>query len=130
MTSVFDVTRFISVRITVKYLHFALMSWSKGFFLMIFTPVEPIITKPDGSTPSPLELSLGETLSLTCEAKGNPAPNVTWKKNRIGEIIGTSQLNINRLVLKLEKDEDFGIYMCIARNRLNTASLPVLVKKG
>ena len=98
---------------------------------MIFTPVEPIIiTKPDGSSPSSLELSLGETLNLNCEAKGNPAPYVTWKKNLTGEIVGTSQLNINRLVLKLEKDEDFGIYMCIARNKLNTASLPVSVKKG
>lgn len=116
------------MKITVEYLHFVLMSRSKGFFLMIFTPVEPIITKPDGSSPSPLKL--GETLNITCEAKGNPAPNVTWKKNRTGEIVGTSQLNINRLVLKLEKDEDFGIYMCIARNRLNTASLPVSVKKG
>ncbi|XP_067039208.1 matrix-remodeling-associated protein 5-like isoform X3 [Acropora muricata] len=91
--------------------------------------MEPIITKPDGSSPSPLELSLGETLNLACEAKGNPAPNVTWKKNRTGEIVGTSQLNINRLVLKLEKNEDFGIYMCIARNRLNTASVPVSVEK-
>ncbi|XP_015772818.1 PREDICTED: fibroblast growth factor receptor 2-like [Acropora digitifera] len=89
--------------------------------------MEPIITKPDGSSPSPLKF--GETLNLTCEAKGNPAPNVTWKKNRTGEIVGASQLNINRLVLKLEKDEDFGIYMCIARNKLNTASLPVSVKK-
>ncbi|XP_067039207.1 matrix-remodeling-associated protein 5-like isoform X2 [Acropora muricata] len=92
--------------------------------------MEPIITKPDGSSPSPLELSLGETLNLACEAKGNPAPNVTWKKNRTGEIVGTSQLNINRLVLKLEKNEDFGIYMCIARNRLNTASVPVSVEKA
>ncbi|XP_074620045.1 fibroblast growth factor receptor 3-like [Acropora palmata] len=89
--------------------------------------MEPIITKPDGSSPSPLKL--GETLNLTCEAKGNPAPNVTWKKNHTGVIVGASQLNINRLILKLEKDEDFGIYMCIAQNRLNTASLPVSVKK-
>ena len=105
--------------------------------MIIFSPVEPIITKPDGSYPSPLKLGetlyllkLGETLYLTCEAKGNPAPNVAWKKNHTGEIVGTIQLNINRLVLKLEKDEDFGIYMCIAQNRLNTASLPVLVIKG
>lgn len=96
--------------------------------MLIFTPVEPIITKPDVSFPSPLKL--GQTLNLTCEAKGNPAPIVTWEKSRTGEIVGISQLNINRLVLKLEKDEDFGIYMCIARNRLNTASLPVLVIKG
>ena len=69
---------------------------------MIFTPVEPIITKPDGSSPSPLKF--GETLNLTCEAKGNPAPNVTWKKNRTGEIVGASPVSYTHLTLptKLE----------------------------
>ena len=89
--------------------------------------MEPIITKPDGSS-SPLKL--GETLNLTCEAKGNPAPIVTWKKNRTGEVVGTSQLNFNQLVIKSVKEEDFGIYMCIARNKLNTARVPISVKKG
>ncbi|XP_068702886.1 fibroblast growth factor receptor 4-like isoform X1 [Montipora foliosa] len=85
----------------------------------------PVITKEFESS----AWKIGETLNLTCEAKGNPAPNVTWRKNSTGEMVKPSEINSNRLIIKSLKEDDFGIYECIASNKLNTAIVSVKVEQ-
>ena len=40
----------------------------------LYFPTEPRL-------PSEMEVRIGETLTLTCEASGSPAPKVSWLKN-------------------------------------------------
>ena len=75
-------------------------------------------------------LKIGDTLNLTCKAKGNPAPNVTWIKNSTAEIVATSQTNSNQLIVESMKDEDFGLYTCVASNKLRRTVVSVEVEKG
>ena len=78
--------------------------------------------------PSPLEI--WGTLNITCNAKGNPSPNITWIKNSSGEIVASSTTNSKQLIIKPMKEEDFGIYSCIASNKLKSTEVSVDVKKG
>jgi len=91
--------------------------------------VTPVISEPKkGYIPSPLHI--GETLNETCIAKGNPTPNVTWTKNKTGEIVASSPSNSKRVVITSMKEDDFGVYYCTASNKLKSTMVSIQVKKG
>ena len=60
-------------------------------------------------------------ISLTCEANGVPAPNITWIKPDGKKIKKASALEHTANLL-MKTDQDFGIYTCEARNGVGAAS--------
>lgn len=89
----------------------------------------PVVLEPaDDYTPPPFEID--DTLNVTCRARGNPSPNITWVKNSTGEIVASSQTNSKQLIIPSLKEEDFGVYYCIASNSLKSTVVSVTVKKG
>ena len=91
-----------------------------AFFL--FSTVPPrITTEPQRES----KVSVGENLTLTCSASGDPLPEVTWSKE--GQVLRL--FNVTDPVLHLVKvtREDFGSYKCTAKNKVGEASRPALV---
>ena len=91
-----------------------------AFFL--FSTVPPrITTEPQRES----KVSVGENLTLTCSASGDPLPEVTWSKE--GQVLRL--FNVTGPVLHLVKvtREDFGSYKCTAKNKVGEASRPALV---
>ena len=74
--------------------------------------------------------TVGLPVAITCNARGNPAPTISWRKAfglLRGELIlakgGQSlQLKINTPVM-----EDSGYYVCVAENALGNTSQSVLI---
>ena len=71
----------------------------------------PEITEPP--QPKPL-LTLGKNHALTCNASGEPLPNITWTKDGIP----VDKFNVigYQLHLMNVKREDVGSYRCTASN--------------
>ena len=90
--------------------------------------VVPVIIEPvQGYTTS---LDIEDTLNITCKAKGNPSPNITWIKNSTREIVAASTTNSKQLTITPMKEEDFGVYSCIASNNLASTEVSVDIIKG
>ncbi|KAM7431262.1 Immunoglobulin C-2 Type [Porites harrisoni] len=88
--------------------------------LIVFVPPR-ITTEPQRES----KVSVGENLTLTCSASGDPLPEVTWSKE--GQVLRL--FNVTGPVLHLVKvtREDFGSYKCTAKNKVGEASRPALV---
>ena len=73
-------------------------------------------------------VDLGQHLTLTCNASGDPIPNITW--TREGATARANQL-VNatgyRLYLVNVQKKDVGSYRCTANNGYGTASSLALV---
>ena len=67
--------------------------------------------------------TVGRNLTLTCNASGDPNPNVTWTKE------GAAQFNVSghKLHLVNVKREDFGSYNCTAVNGYGTPATSLAV---
>lgn len=66
---------------------------------------------------------------ITCTAEGIPVPEITWIHN--GEELSSTQLQnrVSRLTLTPHEAEDFGLYVCIAKNILGTTKMNITVKQ-
>jgi len=62
-------------------------------------------------TADPEEVSLGGSITLTCQADGFPSPSYSWKFN--GKSNGITQ---NTLTITNADVKDAGNYTCVARN--------------
>ncbi|KFM73053.1 Hemicentin-1, partial [Stegodyphus mimosarum] len=75
--------------------------------------VPPAIT----TLPKSQDISVGDMLSLHCEASGHPIPSITWLLNNtqvtgsVHSILGRSKLHIQNV-----SKEDEGTYICLAQN--------------
>ena len=88
---------------------------------LISTAPPRITTEPKRET----EVGVGQNLTLTCNASGDPLPEVTWSKE--GQTLRV--FNVTGPVLHLVNvtREDFGSYKCTAKNKVGEASLPAAV---
>ena len=88
---------------------------------LISTAPPRITTEPKRET----EVAVGQNLTLTCNASGDPLPEVTWSKK--GQTLRV--FNVTGPVLHLVNvtREDFGSYKCTAKNKVGEASLPAAV---
>ncbi|MBN3314489.1 CNTN3 protein, partial [Atractosteus spatula] len=98
------------------------------FCMFLFCTEDRVFNGPSWvNEPSDLILPIDlpeQEATLTCEAKGNPAPQYRWSLN--GTLIELGIDNRHRLsegsliIKKLDKNQDTGIYQCIATNPSGT----------
>ena len=64
-------------------------------------------------------VSLGGPVKITCRARGNPPPGITWWKiqgaNSILVKNGSANGSVS-LIIKSVSEEDLGKYLCVAQN--------------
>ena len=73
-------------------------------------------SKVDSCSTSPYSITIGGRLTLHCPVSGYPPPIVTWMKNRTERQIGED----SKFTIVSAKEEDFGIYSCMATDGENT----------
>lgn len=78
------------------------------FCLLLVVP--PTITK----LPQDTTVKENDPLQLTCEARGQPTPNITWTKDGRQLFVGTFKID------KIKR-EDAGAYVCKADNNVKPA---------
>ena len=99
------------------------------WWFFFFLTVAPVIVEPKEDD-TPLSLKIGDPLNISCVAKGNPAPNVTWSNNNTGIAVSPTSTNSQRLIINSIEDKDFGFYTCIASNKLKDTMVSVEIMKG
>ena len=71
-------------------------------------------------TISPTKSWIGQIVTLKCISDGAPTPTLTWYKpdgNQIKKVTATQ----NTVNVKMNGDQDFGDYKCVANNGLAPA---------
>uniref|UniRef100_A0A8C2JBN5 Contactin 3a, tandem duplicate 1 n=1 Tax=Cyprinus carpio TaxID=7962 RepID=A0A8C2JBN5_CYPCA len=88
-------------------------------------PLRPVFTKQPGSIVFPLHLNEpSREVTFSCEAQGHPPPSYRWKMNdsfippQPGSRYSISGGNLR--ISQLNKEEDAGIYQCLASNSFGT----------
>ena len=77
--------------------------------LVVVSP--PVFTvKP----PEKLFGIIGETLTLKCSATGDPQPVISWKRQGATLPVGRSHRTNEALIIRHVREEDAGIYVCVA----------------
>ena len=56
----------------------------------------------------------GDTLTLNCSATGDPRPVISWKRQGAALPVGRSHRTDDSLVIRDFREEDNGIYICVA----------------
>ena len=95
---------------------------TNGVILLIYVSVPPRITEIPVRQPS---ATVGTNLTLTCNASGDPTPNVNWTKE--GETAAEFNVSGHKLHLVNVKREDFGSYKCTADNGYGTPATSLAV---
>uniref|UniRef100_A0A4Y0BLU1 Peroxidasin n=1 Tax=Anopheles funestus TaxID=62324 RepID=A0A4Y0BLU1_ANOFN len=76
--------------------------------------------------PENQNVKIGSTLTLECEADGNPLPHIWWKKDGL-PVNETSQVYFTDDAIELTIDHvevsDSGTYICVAENELGIAEV-------
>ena len=88
------------------------------FYLSVFYSVGASIVQK----PSSVIVEEGQKVSLVCQATGQPAPSVTWRKS-VGHMANERSRVLNgRLEITNVSKTDGGDYICSAKNILNEDS--------
>ncbi|KAM4696629.1 hemicentin-2 [Rhinophrynus dorsalis] len=83
--------------------------------------------------PLDAEVEVGESVTLTCSANGNPAPKVTWLRQDEGPVIPSETIEIiekpgsSTVLIKIARPEDAGVYVCEARNPFGWVQAEILL---
>ncbi|GFT51376.1 peroxidasin [Trichonephila clavipes] len=90
--------------------------------LMIRQNVPPVFSR----IPEDQRIEVGSSVELLCNAKGQPMPQIKWKKNGNILVTESDHHRINShgdlYMFNIKKDDD-GQYECIAENDVGTASV-------
>uniref|UniRef100_A0A667XLL8 Contactin 3a, tandem duplicate 1 n=1 Tax=Myripristis murdjan TaxID=586833 RepID=A0A667XLL8_9TELE len=104
--------------------------WEAHVFVLVSFPgsgvmLKPVFTKQPGSVVFPLHPSENRReVVFSCEAQGHPAPFYRWKLNDSFIVLRAgsrySLVGGNLHISHLNKEEDVGIYQCLASNSFGT----------
>ena len=73
----------------------------------------PVFTvKPRGK----VFAATADTLTLNCSATGDPQPVISWKRKGGALPVGRSHMTNEALIIREFKEEDAGIYVCVAKS--------------
>ena len=64
--------------------------------------------------PGKVFAATGDTLTLNCSATGDPQPVISWKRKGAALPVGRSHVTNEALIIRDLKEEDAGIYVCVA----------------
>jgi len=64
--------------------------------------------------PEKIAAGIGDTLTLSCSATGDPRPVISWKRQGAALPAGRSDRRKNVLIVRDLKEEDAGSYICVA----------------
>ena len=64
--------------------------------------------------PDKVAVGIGDTLTLNCSARGDQRPVISWKRQGAALPVPRSRRTNNALILRDLKEEDAGIYICVA----------------
>ena len=78
--------------------------------LLVVVSLPEFTVKPPGK----ITAATGTTLSLNCSATGDPRPVITWKRQGAALPEERSHRTNDALILSDLKEEDTGIYVCMA----------------
>ena len=78
--------------------------------LLVVVSLPVFTVKPSGK----VFALTGDTLTLNCSATGDPRPVISWKRQGAALPVGRSHRINDALVVSDLKEEDAGIYMCVA----------------
>ncbi len=90
-----------------------------GIKLLSLFPVRPYFTHE----PEDVTARSGDSVKLTCEVGGDPAPLVVW--HREDGKLPQGRTSVNRGVLSIESvnPQDEGVYICEAQNDAGTVEV-------
>jgi len=75
---------------------------------------------------------LGSDMSFVCVARGDPPPEITWKKEQGRLPLKRARFDEERMIILSVTDEDAGTYSCVVENKagsiVSAAVLSVLGK--
>ena len=80
----------------------------KTLLVVVSLPVFSV--KPPGK----VALGIGDTSTLNCSSIGDPQPVISWKRQGAALPVGRSHRTNDALVLRDFKNDDAGIYICVA----------------
>ena len=66
--------------------------------------------------PEKVFATTGDTLTLNCSATGDPRPVISWKRQGAALPVGRSHRTNDALIIRDLKEEDAGIYICVAKS--------------
>ena len=78
--------------------------------LLVVVSLPVFTVKPPGK----VAVGIGDTLTLNCSATGDPLPIINWKRQGAALPVGRSDRTNKALVIRDAKEEDAGIYVCVA----------------
>ncbi|KAL9967873.1 hypothetical protein ACROYT_G026173 [Oculina patagonica] len=82
----------------------------KTLLVVISLPVFTV--KPPGK----VTVGFGDTLTLNCSTTGDPRPVISWERQGAALPVGRSHRTNEALVIRDVREEDAGIYICVARS--------------
>ena len=77
---------------------------------LVVVPLPVFTVKPPGKAFA----DTGDTLTLNCSATGDPEPVISWKRQGATLPVGRSHRTKEALILRDFKEQDSGIYVCVA----------------
>ena len=73
-------------------------------------------------------VKIEDKVNETCVATGNPVPTVEWQKSD-GTVVSKGKGRAQLLIKSMDV-EDFGKYVCVAKNRLGSQNKTMELVKG
>nr|XP_018903286.1 PREDICTED: tyrosine-protein phosphatase Lar isoform X3 [Bemisia tabaci] len=90
-----------------------------------YRKVPPHFTIPP---PPVVQVTLGDSINLTCVAAGSPLPLVKWRRGPAEDLSSDDNLPVGKSVLELENLKESDNYTCIAASAIGSIETTTIVK--